>query len=75
MTIQTYIRTKMTERGINQTTLAEKGGFKNQSNVATMLKPDKSIRTDNLFAILEVLNCDLAIVDRDTGEIKTVSQR
>lgn len=74
MTIRTYIRLKMAEREINQTVLAEKAGFKNQSNIATLLKSDKGMRTDNLFSLLEALNCELVIRDRDSGEEKTISR-
>ena len=74
MTIRTYIRSKMAEREINQTALAEKAGFKNQSNIATLLKSDKGMRTDNLFSLLEALNCELVIRDRDSGEEKTISR-
>ena len=74
MTIDRYIRMKITERGINQTILAEKAGFKNQSNIATMLKSTKGMRTANLFVLLEALNCEMVFRDRDTGEEKTITQ-
>lgn len=75
MTIQEAVKIKMMEKHINQTDMAALGGFKNQSNVSTILKSDKGMRTDNLFAMLDVLGCDLAIIDRASGEIRKVTQR
>lgn len=73
MTIDRYIRTKITERGINQTILAEKAGFKNQSNVATLLKSSKGMRTSNLFVLLDVLDCEMVFRDRSSGEEKVIT--
>ena len=73
MTIDRYIRMKIAERGINQTILAEKAGFKNQSNIATMLKSTKGMRTANLFVLLDALDCEVVFRDRSTGEEKTIT--
>lgn len=72
MTIGRYIKTKITERGINQTILAEKTGFKNQSNISTFLRDNGNIRINNLFLLLDALDCELIIRDRTTGEEKRI---
>ena len=73
MNITTLIRTKIVERGINQTTLAERAGLKNQSNVAMMLKTN-NMRLNNLFVLLDALDCELVIRDKVTGVENVISR-
>ena len=42
--------------------------------VNTTTEKGKNIETDNLFAMLDALNCELMIRDRDTGEERVVRQ-
>lgn len=72
MNIPKYVKAKMVERSINQTILAERAGLKNQSNLSMMLKTN-NMRVDNLFAILEGLDCEMVFRDRITGEEKTIT--
>lgn len=74
MDIQTYIKVKLRERGMNQTELANLAGFKNQSNVATLLKKGKTMKMDNLFALLNALDCELIVRDCKTNETKVISK-
>lgn len=62
----------MQERNINQTALAEKAGFKNQSNIAMLLKGN--MRTDKLLTVLEALDCELIIKDKLTGETRKITE-
>ena len=66
MTITTLIRSKIAERATNQTELAERAGFKSQSNISMMLKTG-NMRVNNLFALLDALDCELVVRDKTTG--------
>lgn len=66
MTIATLIRSKIVERATNQTELAERAGFKSQSNISMMLKTG-NMRVNNLFALLDALDCELVVRDKTTG--------
>lgn len=72
MNVTTLIRSKIVERGINQKQLAEKAGLKNQSNVSMMLKVN-NMRLNNLFALLNALDCELVIRDKVTGVENVIS--
>lgn len=54
------LRDVMKLKGYNQTLVAEKAGFKHQSNVAEMLR-SKNLRVDNLVRLLEVMDCELMV--------------
>lgn len=60
------VRNVMYEKRITQTELAEKAGFKAQSNIASLLSPTrKGIQFDNLFRIINALGCELVIRDKE----------
>lgn len=73
MNVTTLIRTKLVERGMNQTKLAERAGLKNQSNVSMMLKVN-NMRLNNLFTLLDALDCELVIRDKVTGVENVISR-
>ena len=73
MNVTTLIRSKIVDRGINQAILAERAGLKNQSNVAMMLKVN-NMRLNNLFALLDALDCELVIKDKVTGVENVISK-
>lgn len=58
------LRKAMEVRGINQTLLAKKAGFKHQSNISGMLG-GKSMRVDNLIMLLDLMDFDLIVKDRN----------
>ena len=66
MNISKFVKMKITEREINQAVLAQRAGFKNQSNVAMMLKVN-NMRLNN------ALDCELVVRDKITGEEKTIT--
>lgn len=72
MNIPNYIKVKIAERSINQKILAKRAGLKNQSNLSIMLKVN-NMRVDNLFALLEGLDCEMVFRDRTTGEEKVIT--
>lgn len=72
MNISKFVKMKITEREINQAVLAQRAGFKNQSNVAMMLKVN-NMRLNNVFSLLDALDCELVVRDKVTGEEKTIT--
>lgn len=54
----------MKVRGYNQTILAEKAGLKRQTNVSEMLR-SKSMRVDNFLLLLNSMDFDIIVVDRN----------
>ena len=72
MNISKFVKMKITEREINQAVLAQRAGFKNQSNVAMMLKVN-NMRLNNVFSLLDALDCELVIRDKITGEEKVIT--
>lgn len=54
------VRKLMKMKGYNQTLIAEKLGFKYQSNVSEMLR-SRNMRVDNLIRLLEAMDCELVI--------------
>lgn len=73
MTVSTFIRTKIIERNISQKQLADRSGFKNQSNISTILKVN-NMHINNLFALLDALDCELIIRDKVTGVENVISK-
>lgn len=73
MTVSTFIRTKIIERNINQKQLADSAGFKNQSNISMLLKVN-NMHINNLFALLDALDCELIIRDKITGVENVISK-
>ena len=55
----------MQDKGYTQTSLAEKAGMKRQSNVSEILR-SQSMRTDNFVRLLDALECDLVVQDRES---------
>ena len=72
MNISKFVKMKITEREINQAVLAQRAGFKNQSNIAMMLKVN-NMRLNNVFSLLDALDCELVIRDKITGEEKVIT--
>lgn len=68
MNIGTLIKQKIKERHLTQAELAEMAGFKNQSNIAMILRTENSMRIDKLQNMLDALNCELVVRDKITGE-------
>ena len=54
------VRKMMKLKGYNQTLIAEKAGFKWQSNVSEMMR-SRNLRVDNLIKILDAMDCELVI--------------
>lgn len=65
------IRTALKVRGINQTILANRANLKRQSNVAEMLR-GKSMRVDNLVRLLDAMDFDVIIKDRNGANRENV---
>lgn len=74
MTIPRIIKSKIAARGMNQSSLAERSGFKSQTNVAMFLRSGANIKVSNLMAMLEALDCELVVKDNVTGESITISR-
>lgn len=71
MTEKEIIRKAMSVRGINQTILADRANLKRQSNVSEMLR-GKSIRVDNLVRLLNAMDFDVIIKDRNGANRENV---
>ena len=58
------VREVMKMRGWSQTTLAEKAGFKSQSNINGLLNNSiAGMRIDNLYRILHAMGCEIIVRD------------
>jgi hypothetical protein len=64
MTAKEIIVEAMKTREYNQTILAKEAGLKRQSNVSEMLR-GKSMRVDNFVLLLDTMNFDIVIKDRN----------
>ena len=71
MTEKEIIRKAMSVRGINQTILAGRAKLKRQSNVSEMLR-GKSLRVDNLVRLLNAMDFDVIIKDRNGSNRENV---
>ena len=71
MTEKEIIRKAMEVRGINQTMLAPKAGLKRQSNISEMLRAN-SMRVDNLLLLLNAMDFDLIVKDRNGSNRENV---
>ena len=71
MTEKEIIRKAMTVRGINQTILADRAKLKRQSNVSEMLR-GKSLRVDSLVRLLNAMDFDVIIKDRNGSNRENV---
>ena len=64
MTEKDVVRKGMAMRGWNQPRLAEKAGFKSQSNITGLLNNNKNgIRMDNLFKMLNAMGFEIVVRD------------
>lgn len=62
---KTLIREVMKLRGWSQATLAKEAGFKNQSNIASMLTGSANgIRIDNLVRLFNAMGCEVVVRDK-----------
>lgn len=50
-------------RKMSQATLAEKAGFKSQSNVTGILNRNSSLRVDNFVQMLSAMGCEVVVRD------------
>ena len=63
------VREIMELRGWSQALLAEKAGFKSQSNITGLLNNNKNgIRIDNLVKMLHALGCEVVVRDTMSKE-------
>ena len=70
MTEKDVVRKAMAMRGWSQPKLAEKSGFKSQSNITGLLNNNKNgIRMDNLFKMLDAMGFKIIVRD-DMGSGK-----
>lgn len=66
---KTLIKEVMALRGWSQATLAKEAGFKNQSNIGSMLNGSANgIRIDNLVRIFNALGCEVVIRSKFKGD-------
>lgn len=64
MTEKDVVRKVMKLRGWSQPKLAERSGFKSQSNITGLLNNNKNgIRMDNLFKMFDAMGCKIIIRD------------
>ena len=68
MTVKDIIRKMLTRRKMTQTDLADVAGFKNQSNIAMILKNGNTMRLESLLRMADALDCDVLIRDNWTEE-------
>lgn len=65
MTEKQVIRDVMGLRKWSQAMLAEKAGFKYQSNIGAILnRGDHGIRFDNLYRLLDAMDCEILVRDK-----------
>lgn len=74
MTEKEAIKAIMKKRGWNQSRLAIEAGFKNQSNIGSMLSPNRpsAMNADNLCILAKALNCELIIRDKSDSKSEWV---
>lgn len=58
------IKAAMLARGYNQEMVAKKVGYKRQSNISEILR-SSHMRMDNFFKILDALDFDIIVKDRN----------
>ena len=64
MTEKDVVREVMKIRKWSQPMLAEKAGFKSQSNITGLLNNNQNgIRMDNLFKMLNAMGCEIWVKD------------
>ncbi len=65
MTEKNIIRAAMKARNINQTILAKDAGYSRQTNVSELLR-SQSLRVCAFVRLLNAMNFDVIVVDRNT---------
>ena len=60
------IKSAMAHRGFTQNAVAKKAGWKNQSSLGTAINRENP-SVDTMFRILDALEYDIVIVDRNSG--------
>ena len=51
-------------RGMSQAKLADKAGFKSQSNINGILNRHSSMRVETLVQLVEAMDCELVVRDK-----------
>lgn len=64
--LKKIIKAAMAHRGYNQSAVATKAGWKNQSSLGTAINRE-SPSVETMFRILDALEYDIIIVDRNSG--------
>lgn len=70
MTPKELIRELLLSRGMSQEELAKKAGYAHQSGIGNILNRNKTMRIDHLIKLCSAMGYDIAVIDRDTGEIQ-----
>ena len=61
MNVREAVRAMMKARRLDQKTVAHMAGFRNQSNIAEMLKGKSHMRVDNLIRIANAMGCEVVL--------------
>lgn len=64
--LKKIIKSAMAHRGYTQEAVAKKAGWKNQSSLGTAINRE-SPSVETMFRILDALEYDVVIVDRNSG--------
>ena len=65
MTERQIVREVLKIRGWSQQKLADEAGFKNQTNIASLLNESgKGMRVDNLLKLLSAMGCEVVVRDK-----------
>lgn len=64
MTSKEIVISAMSQRGFNQTMLAEAAGLKRQTNVSEMLR-SSSMRVDNFVKLLSAMGYEVIVKDKN----------
>lgn len=60
-------------KDVTITSLSERLGYKHSSGVGNVLQNKNSMRMDIFYKIINELNCELKVIDKDTGREWIVS--
>jgi DNA-binding XRE family transcriptional regulator len=70
--LKQIIKSAIAHRGYTQDAVAKKSGWKNQSSLATAINRDNP-SVDTMFRILDALEYEIVIVDKNSGTKWTVT--
>lgn len=73
MNIKELLLTIMKAQGMTQTTLSEKAGYKSKSAITEILNR-RGMKVEILMKLLSVMNCELVVKDKTTGEEYTITE-